>query len=319
MEQLSKKDLLEKVIHYTKDPKVFMQEQWFTNDARNKFQYGIINPYEYQLDFIKNINSNKMNLVLKGRQMHVTSMMTLYIAWCVLFRYDKNVLIIAPSSESAKRILEDIKIIIQNYFNFLEKNGLEKEDFIINNKLHIKLKNGSTIQARGPSPDAGRGCMIDLLYCDEPAFIKNFDDMWYGLGMCISHKEGKAIIASTPSDNSFFNNLCLHAKENSSTNLIKLHWSIHPVYSKDIKKNTDLDSPYEYTSPWFDEMCKRFNNNSAIEQELECIVNYKNQTSKSKTISLRIDNELYNKIKSKLKDNESASDYIRNLIEKDLS
>jgi hypothetical protein len=297
---------------YSKSPELFMQNHFMAFDVFENKRHKNVTPFDYQIEFIRNIHNIDKNIIVKSRQMHVSSMMALYIAWYVIFNYDKNVVIISHSSESTKNILEQIKFILISY---------SADNFVTNNKTELRLKNGCRIQAIGPYRDAGRGCAIDFLYIDEAAFIKNFEEIYMGLGMSISSIKGaKFVMASTPKDNSMFNKLFLGAGENSYFNPIRLHWSIHPVYSIGITEDDDKESPFQYTSPWFEEF---FNNKyrfdiSQVEQELDCVVRYQDETNKTKTISLRVDGDLYKKIQGRLNPGESTSDYIRGLIEKDL-
>lgn len=306
-------------IAYSQSPELFMKERWLTFDAFENKNYKNVEPFEYQLEFIKNIHNINNNIVVKSRQMHASSMMELYIAWYLIFNQDKLVFILSPSLEGAKNIIDHIRIILQNY----SVNDMFhwEDDFIKNSKTEIILKNGCRIKASGPSADAGRGWAPDFCYVDEAAFIKNFDEVYMGFGMSMSARKGtRFVIASTPKDNSMFNKLFLNAGENSFFNPIRLHWSIHPVYSIGIKEDRDRESPFQYTSPWFDDLFKnRYRGSvSQTEQELECVVKYQDETNKIKTISLRVDGDLYKKIQDRLNPGESTSDYIRSLIEKDL-
>lgn len=301
---------LEKHLEYAKDPNSFIENCWVGFDI-TKMQPKHITPFEYQKELIRNIHQIDYNLIVKSRQMHVSTLIGCYIAWYVLFNLDKHVLIIAHNRDSGKRILEQIKTIIHHY---------DPESFKINNKTKLELKNGSWIQVTSPFCDAGKGCCIDLLYIDEAAYAKNMDMIWPAVGMALScNKNSKCIIASSPCDNSWFNKMCLLTIDGETNfNLTRLHWSLHPIRAKDIQADT-TDSPFEYTSPWLEKMKQMLNwNEKQIEQELECVINYKDKTSKNKTISLRLSNELYKKIQCKLQSGESISDYIRNLIAKDV-
>lgn len=309
---------LKKHIEYSNDPTLFMKEKWLTFDAFSTKNYKNVTPFDYQLEFIRNIHNINHNIVVKSRQMHITSMMELYLAWYILFNNKKQVFILSNSLDCAKTILDHIKIILQNYC--VSDTFHWEDDFVVNNKAELKLRNGCKIKAIGPHQEASKGHVIDFLYIDEAAFIKNFEMIYAGLGIATSYNpNSKTVIASTPKDNSFFNNMFLNVGDESSFNPIRLHWSIHPVYSKGMTEDKNIDSPFKYTSPWFDELFKRLGYDvGQTEQEFDCVVRYKNDTTKSKTISLRIDGELYKKIQDELKHGESASDYIRKLIEKDL-
>lgn len=314
---------LKKHIAYSKSPELFMKEQWLTFNSFNGMNERI-DPFDFQIDFIRTIHDVPSNIIVKSRQMTLTSMVELYIAWYVLFNSEKTVAILAISSESGRNILDKIKIILQNYsVQSSEDDDINKyfhfeNDFEKNNKTELILKNKCRIKVLTPSPHAGKGESIDFLYVDEAAFIKDFAHIWTCLGMRLNaSKNSKTIIASTPKEDSYFNNIFLGADMKlNSFNPIRLHWSIHPEYSKGIK---EINSPfYQYSSPWFEEICSRYGyNNRLIQQEFDCLVKYNEHINKSKTISLRLSQELYKKLEIKLKNN-SVSDYIRELIEKDL-
>ena len=316
---------LKQHIAYSKSPALFMSQKWLTFDVFNTRTYKNITPFDYQLKFIDDIHKNNC-IVTKSRQMGVTSMMELYIAWYVIFNESKTVFIIGASLESSKRILDGVKIILQNYSVDDEKDGIVKntyfhweDDFLINNKTELRLKNRCIIKAASPSIEASRGYSVDFMYIDEAAFTNNFEEIYAASGICMQmNKNSKFIIASNPKDNSSFNRLFLNAVDGGYFKQIKLHWSINPKYSKDIKEE-DSDSPFKYSSPWFYEMFNRLGNDiKSTEQELECIVRYKDETNKTKTISLRMDGDLHKKLQDKLNPGVSISDYIRTLIEKDL-
>lgn len=315
---------LKQHIAYSKSPALFMSERWLNFDTFYTKTYKNLTPFNYQLDFIKQVHEKNTLFVVKSRQMHLSSMMALYIAWYVLFNDEKTVAIVSESLKSGKDILFQVKAILQNYSVDDEKDGFVnntyfhwEDDFTTNNQTTLQLRNGCRIRVSAPGINACRGESYDFAFVDEAAFTSNFLEFYSALGPCLLAKKGsKLIIGSTPKDNSDFNKLISNAL---SSNVMPLHWSLHPFYNSGMVKNGP-DSEYTYSSPWFEEMCSRFNfNKESIEQELECKINFKEQNNKSQTISLRIDYEMFNKIKSKLKENESASDYIRKLIEKDLA
>jgi hypothetical protein len=310
---------------YSKSPELFMMDNWITFDAFNGYRCDRpVTPFKFQTEFITQVHEEKALLVVKSRQMHVSSMMALYMAWYVLFNPEKSVAIISHSLESSREILFKVKIILQNYSVNVIENGkiIEhifnwEDDFVINNKTTLQLKNGSRIKASSPTITACRGEMYDFAFIDECAYIPNFSEFYMALLPCLmAKKNSKLVMSSAPKDNSEFNKFVLNA---NGFKFLKLHWSIHPVYNIDLITN-EPGSDYAFSSSWFQDVCKHLNyKKESINQELECIINYKEQTNKSQTISLRIEHEMYKKIQSKLKENESASDYIRNLIEKDLS
>lgn len=309
---------LKKHIEYSKDPILFAKECWLTFDAFDKFGCKIIEPFDYQLNLINQFHRIPFNIVAKSRQMHLSSTVALYIAWYVIFNSTKTVGIIGTSSESSKRILDHVRIILQYYS--VDNVFHWEDDFTKNSKTEIRLKNGCIIKAMPAFADAARGMSYDFLYIDEAAFLKHYEEIFASSLPAISCiAKPKMIIGSTPQDNSIFNKHFLEASVKNNFNPILLHWATHPKYSEGLTKNHDSFIPSEYTSPWFENTIKILNyNNSSIEQEIECIVRYKEQSNKTKTISLRLEEDLYKKIKNSIGNKTKVSDYIRNLIERDL-
>lgn len=297
---------------YSENPVLFMEERWFGYDAFEKKTLARLNPMEYQKKFISDIHNNKFHIITQSRQMHVSSMMALYIAWYALFNEGKTIMLISDSIASGKELLNKIGFIIENYY-------LDKKGTLISSETSksITLTNFSKIILQSATADAARGYSLDFLYIHNASHIKHLDDIMTAAFCAVYPKKySKIIISSTPKDNSFFNKIFLESNEdNSSFKRMILHWTQHPIYSKDIVR-TESDY-FEYSSPWFEEMCKKLYSKSAIEQELECVITYNDKTNKDKTVSLRISMEMYNKLKSKLSDHESISDYIRKLIEED--
>ena len=95
------------------------------------------------------------------------------------------------------------------------------------NKLSLRLRNGSTIKATSAS-DAGRSEALSMLIIDEGAFIKGVDEIWASAQSTLS-TGGKAIVLSTPNGvGNFFHKTWLKGEEGDGWNPIKLHWTVHP-------------------------------------------------------------------------------------------
>lgn len=311
-EQFSSDRDLKEWIKCSQSLEYFAQNYWLGFDAFSKWQPKKLTPFKYQLDILKQFQENNNSLVVQTRQMHITSLTCLYIAWYALFNVDKVIYIISNNTESAIRTLENIRIILQNCS--FDKMFHWEDDFVKNNKTTIELKNRCRIKATGAASNAGRGESINFLYIDNAAFIKELDVIWMATGMALScFKNSKCIISSSPQKDSVFNLLGTNAAQSENDfKLIYAHWTKHPEYSKDIQKT---DNEFQFTSPWYEKMKTMYGHDyRKICDELECVLDYTQQYPKDKTISLRLDMEMHDKIQSKLKPGQTVSDYIRNLI-----
>jgi hypothetical protein len=311
---------VKKYIKYAKNPAEFMTKFWFGFNVFNSHKMEPLKPFKYQIEMLNTFHEQKYNLITNTRQMGVTSVVAIYIAWYILFHNDKHVMVITHNSDAASRFLEQVKTILEQ----CSKEGLCNwvEDITTNNKRELKLKNGSFVQARPATVDACRGYSLDLLYIDQAAYMKDFETIWTATGVALNHNNGKVIITSSPNDNSHFNKMAIDAAtSNSSFKLSIYHWSKNPHYNKDITTLPDSPDGFLCTSPWYEAQKKMLGyNKKLIESELECVLNYSDGVTapKDKTISLRMDQETYKKIQIKLHPKESVSDYIRRLIDADL-
>jgi phage terminase large subunit-like protein len=77
------------------------------------------------------------------------------------FFADKNILVIATKQEVAKNLVLKVKVMYENLPSWLKLSALE------DNKLSLRLNNGSQIKATSSSGDTGRSEALSLLIIDE--------------------------------------------------------------------------------------------------------------------------------------------------------
>jgi len=88
------------------------------------------------------------------------------------FHQDRNILCIATKQDTAKNMVTKVKFMYENLPSWLKVDADE------NNKLTLRLRNGSQIKATSASSDAGRSEAVSLLLIDEAAFIDNIGEIW---------------------------------------------------------------------------------------------------------------------------------------------
>jgi len=179
--------------------------------------------YHYQKNALTDFEEHDYNIVLKGRQIGISTLVAGYALWLMLFHKDKNILVIATKQETAKNLVTKVKFMHDNLPVWL------RGSIITNNKLSLQFSNGSQIKAVASSPDAGRSEALSLLILDEAAFIDAADIIWTAASSTLS-TGGKAILLSTPNGvGNFFHKMWQQAesKENGF-NPILLDWKVHP-------------------------------------------------------------------------------------------
>ena len=179
--------------------------------------------YKYQKGALDDFENHDYNIVLKGRQIGISTLVAGYALWLMLFHKDKNILVIATKQETAKNLVTKVKFMHDNLPVWL------RGTITTNNKLSLQFSNGSQIKAVASSPDAGRSEALSLLILDEAAFIDAADIIWTAASSTLS-TGGKAILLSTPNGvGNFFHKMWQGAesKENGF-NPILLDWKVHP-------------------------------------------------------------------------------------------
>jgi hypothetical protein len=203
---------------------VYIQEP-----VRGRIKFDL---YDYQENSLKDFETHNYNIILKGRQIGISTVVAAYALWLMLFHSDKNVLVIATKEKTAKNLILKVQYAYDNLPVWLQVKTVEK------NKLSIRFKNGSQIQASAASEDAGRSEALSLLVLDEAAHIKRVDEIWTAALPTLS-TGGKAILISTPNGvGNFFHKTYSTAIQDLALTIpgerdiyfhpIKLDWRVHP-------------------------------------------------------------------------------------------
>lgn len=193
-----------------------------------------------------------------------------------------------------------------DYFSTDPKSEKNKKDiFVKNSKSELELFNGSKVYARSSGENAARGISaVSILIFDEAAFIENGLAVYTSaVAASASNPKRKLIMVSTPNgkDELYYNTYRQALAKENNYNAVEFKWYQDLRYNKFLQwykqdeksgekqwiKEEVLDEsgtvPYDEgkwkkleqdgwipTSPWYQEMCKSFNNDPMkIAQELD--------------------------------------------------
>lgn len=213
---------LQEIIRCGKEPLYFFNAYCKIQHPRR----GLIpfNTYPFQDDIVADFIEHRLNVILKARQLGLSTLAAAYCIWLALFHKDQNLLIIATKQKVAQNIIRKIKVILNNLPKWLILPRIETST-----KQTLEFSNGSRIEAVPTSDDAGRSEGVSLLIIDEAAWIKNFDDLWTGLWPTLS-TGGRAIILSTPKGvGGQYHKIYTEAEAGlNEFNPIKILWDVHP-------------------------------------------------------------------------------------------
>ena len=148
----------------------------------------IFNLYPFQGKVLNLWKDNPYSIILKSRQLGISTLAAGYSLWLMLFYKDKNVLCLATKQETAKNMVTKVKFMYENLPSWLKIPAEE------NNKLTLRLNNGSQIKAVSAAGDAGRSEAVSLLIVDEAAFIENIGEIWASAQQTLACIEENSII-----------------------------------------------------------------------------------------------------------------------------
>jgi hypothetical protein len=217
------------------DPVYFLKKYGkIQHPSRGKVPFHL---YPFQEECLHEFKDNPKNIILKCRQMGISTLTAGYSLWMMIFHDDKNILVIATKQETAKNLVTKVRVMNDCLPSWLRLKADE------DNRTSLKLVNGSGIKAVSAASDAGRSEALSLLIIDEAAFVEGIDDIWTAVQPAMTHGGGHAIILSTPNGiGNFFHKMWMGAEGGTQKiNPIKLHWHKHPEYDQEWRDNQDVE------------------------------------------------------------------------------
>ena len=221
-EQQNIKDIIkQEFVKCASDPVHFMKKYYMIqHPKRGRIQFNL---YPFQEKVLRLFQKNNYNIVNKSRQLGISTLCSAYALWLMLFHKDKNVLCIATKQETAKNMVTKVRFAYNNLPAWLKVKADE------DNKLSLRLSNGSQIKAVGATADAGRSEAVSLLLLDEAAFIEGIDEIFASAQQTLA-TGGQCIAISTPyGTGNWFHRSFIGAEQGSNGfTAIKLPWTVHP-------------------------------------------------------------------------------------------
>ncbi len=222
---LSRAEQVQEIIKCGKDPIYFIKKYVkIQHPTRGTIPFAT---YKFQEDCLQEFEKNRLNIVLKSRQLGLSTLAAAYATWLAIFYKDKNVLVIATKLPTAMNFIKKVKVALENLPPWLLLPKFEPT------KQAISFSNGSQVVAIPTSDDAGRSEALSLLIIDEAAFIRDFDTIWTGLAPTFS-TGGSAIILSTPNGvgGQYYQLWTAAEAGQNDFNPIRIPWDMHPEHDQ---------------------------------------------------------------------------------------
>ena len=216
-----KQVIRQEYLRCAQDPVHFMRKYcYIQHPQRGRIQFNL---YPFQEKVLTLFRDHDYTTVLKSRQLGISTLAAGYALWLMTFHKDRNVLALATTQATARNLVTKVQFMWENLPSWLRIEAVE------NNKLSLRLTNGSKIQAKSSNADAARSEAVSLLIVDEAAFIENIAETWASAQQTLA-TGGGAIVLSTPyGTGNWFHQTWVKAESGENDFLpIKLPWYVHP-------------------------------------------------------------------------------------------
>ena len=216
-----KQVIRQEYLRCAQDPVHFMRKYcYIQHPQRGRIQFNL---YPFQEKVLTLFRDHDYITVLKSRQLGISTLAAGYALWLMTFHKDRNVLALATTQATARNLVTKVQFMWENLPSWLKVDSAE------NNKLSLRLVNGSKIQAKSSNVDAARSEAVSLLIVDEAAFIENIAETWASAQQTLA-TGGGAIVLSTPyGTGNWFHQTWVKAEAGENDFLpIKLPWYVHP-------------------------------------------------------------------------------------------
>jgi len=186
--------------------------------------------FDFQEETLKAFHDYKFNIILKSRQMGISTLVAAYALWMMTFFNDKTVLLISLKQDDAKDIVTKVRDAYTELPSWIKVQCTE------DNRLSMRFKNGSTIKAASTTKKSGVGQALSLLIIDEAALIEDAEELWTSAQPTLS-TGGNSIVLSTPRGvGNWFHKMWQGAESENMNNTvgrngfhpITLPWQLHP-------------------------------------------------------------------------------------------
>ncbi len=223
MSEQNIKDIIkQEFVKCATDPVYFMKKYyWIQHPQRGRIQFGL---YPFQEGVLNLFQKKEYLIINKSRQLGISTLTAAYAMWLMLFHRDKNILVIATTQSTAKNLVTKVRFAYGQLPSWLKVKAVE------DNKLSLRLANGSQIKAVAASPEAGRSEAVSLLVLDEAAFIDYIDTIFTAAQQTLA-TGGQCFAISTPNGTgNWFHKTYVRAQTQKDNKFlpVSLPWTVHP-------------------------------------------------------------------------------------------
>ena len=126
MAETNHRDIIK--IEYKKclnDPAYFAKNYcMIQHPTRGRIKFNL---YPFQEKTLYEIQTHRHNIILKSRQLGISTLSSAYSLWMALFHSDKEILVVATKQDTAKKIVTKVRVMYENLPIWLRKQETTEE------------------------------------------------------------------------------------------------------------------------------------------------------------------------------------------------
>lgn len=234
-----------------------------------------LKPYKKQVELVNLVEKQHYVLVLKSRQIGISTIIQAYSAWLTIFFDNAVIGIISKDGKEATDFARAIRGMVEKLPDWMKPpKGPLGKGFAKRTEQSFILTNGSKVFASPVNPNAPdktlRGKAITFLVIDEAAFVHHIDTAWTSMVPALSTNQMQAkkaqvpygtVVLSTPNKTNgigewYFKRYMKAVSRDDIFEPFVIHWKMIPELADD--------------PDWYKMQCELFDNDPRkIAQELE--------------------------------------------------
>ena len=133
---LTKQEVMKEIVRCGKKPEYFIHTYAkITHPQRGLIPFHL---YPFQENLLESFEDHRFNVILKARQLGISTITAAYVAWMMMFRREKNVLVIATKFSTASNLVKKVLALKEKKSQIVDKKRI---NIILKNIKRKSLRN----------------------------------------------------------------------------------------------------------------------------------------------------------------------------------
>ena len=229
------------------DAEYFIENYVYIEDRDSEQLAVPFHLWEGQKHTLKEIIAERLNIILKARQLGLTWLVLAYAIWNMLFNAGYMIVALSKKDDDAKELVRRVGFMLRHMPEWLTRHkrdsanwaGITWEDTTSTITIHHPSSEDSIFKSFTAAPDSGRSFTANLVILDEWAFQQWAREIWAAAYPTINRPTGGKLIGlSTIERGSLFEDIWIG---DNNFNKIFLGWDTDPRRTPEWYEQTKKD------------------------------------------------------------------------------